>query len=388
MKLIGAGILCVRVPLKRPYVISRGALSAFDNVVLRLCAEDGTEGWGEAVPVSLSEDPADFAALLRDVVLPRIAGLDLGPLLVDPLAGIGAVVDDLLGLVGPHAAVVTAVDQALWDLCGRLLAQPVGALIGAEPGRETLIDYTMGAMAAEVTEQAARAVFDQGYRGVVVKITCKDMAEDLARVRAVAAILPEGRSLRVDANAGYDRDSARRFLDGLRGLPIDYVEQPVAAADLEGMRLCRESGQRIAADESLKLPGDAQALVEARACDVLNVKVTKAGGIVQTLRVARIAEAAGLPLVIGGGLTYGISRFASRILAAATPATRGICHQGPGPASQGLVGDITRPAPRPRDMAECGGRVVAPLGAGLGFEIDRPALGKFATEYFRTEFRT
>ncbi|EPX80377.1 mandelate racemase/muconate lactonizing enzyme family protein [Salipiger mucosus] len=380
MKIRTAEIFSVRIPLERPYEISRGRLSAFENVVLRLETDDGVTGWGEAVPVSLTEAPGDFAALLRDVVRPRLIGLDLAGLQADPAGVIAAVVDELLERVGPHAAVVAAADQALWDIAGRAAGRSVAALLGAEAGREIAIDYTLGALPVPETALRAREVIAKGYRGVVVKVTCRDMEADLARVRETCAALPESASIRVDANGGFDRDGARRFLDALRGLRIDYVEQPVAARDLDGMRLCRESGVPIAADESLKLPEDARALVAEEACDVLNVKVTKAGGLTQTLRVARIAEAAGLPLVIGGGLTFGISRFASRILAAATPATRGICHQGPGPASQGLAGDITRPAPHPRDMAASGGTVPVPDAPGLGFEIDTAALERFTRE--------
>ncbi|MBP1849365.1 mandelate racemase/muconate lactonizing enzyme family protein [Rhizobium halophytocola] len=374
-----ASVFRIRIPLSAPYLISRGALHAFDNIVVRLETDDGISGYGEAVPVSLTEDPADFETLLRDHLVPMVVGqsLDLGN---DAFATIEALVDQLLPVAGKDAATVTAIDQALFDIAGHAAGRSVGTLLGADDTRRTLIDYTMGALPVGETAPRALAMIDNGYAGVVVKITCKDFEEDLARVRTVCdALSGHARrpSIRVDANGGFDVDNARRFLDGLRGLPIAFVEQPVAAGDLKGMRACRECGIAIAADESLKLPSDAVALVAEGACDVLNVKVTKAGGIVQSMRVARIAEAAGLPLVIGGGLTYGISRFASQHIAAATTATAGICHQGPGPASQALTGDITTPRLTPRDIAETGGYVVAPKVPGLGFAIDATALDDF-----------
>jgi L-alanine-DL-glutamate epimerase-like enolase superfamily enzyme len=131
----------------------------------------------------------------------------------------------------------------------------------------------------------------------------------------------------------------------LGGLDVEFVEQPVAAADIEGMARCRAAGIPIAADESLNTPADALALVKSGACDVLNVKVTKCGGLAQARRIAAIAAAAGLPLIVGGGLSFGISRFASQHLAASCAAARDRRHEGPGPASQALVDDITIPVP-------------------------------------------
>lgn len=381
-----ASIFLVRIPLSAPYVISRGALEAFENVVLRLETDTGVIGWGEAVPVSLTEDPSDFARLLETKLVPAILGQPLHGLDTDPFSCISAIVDDLLPLAGADAAAVTAVDQALWDIAGRMQNRSVGALLDADPQRRTLIDYTMGALPVAQTAPRALEVIERGYAGVVVKITCKDMDEDIARVRTVCDLFSTSASqasIRVDANAGFSLDQARRFLDAIQGLPIEFVEQPVAANDLAGMRACRDCGIPIAADESLKLPQHAEALVAEEACDVLNVKVTKAGGIVQSMRVARIAEKAGLPLVIGGGLTFGISRFASQHIAAATIATEGRCHQGPGPASQALTGDITQPRLTPQDIASSRGFVIAPSATGLGFEIDAAALKNFTLREFR-----
>jgi muconate cycloisomerase len=378
-----ASVFLVRIPLSSPYVISRGALDAFANVVVRIETDQGIAGWGEAVPVSLTEDPRDFACILRETLLPVIVGQTLPQLDTDPFGRIAAVVDELLPLAGRDAATVTAIDQALWDIAGRMQNRSVGQLLNADPKRRTLIDYTMGALPVADTAGRALSVIERGYAGVVVKITCKDFDEDVARVRNVCDVLTAkapNASIRVDANAGFELDQARRFLDTIRGLPIEFVEQPVAADDLAGMRACRDCGIAIAADESLKLPQHAQALVDEQACDVLNVKVTKAGGIVQSMRVARIAEEARLPLVIGGGLTFGISRFASQHIAAATTATEGCCHQGPGPASQALTGDITIPRLTPRDITASNGTVTAPSTPGLGFEIDADTLAKFTCE--------
>jgi L-alanine-DL-glutamate epimerase-like enolase superfamily enzyme len=128
-------------------------------------------------------------------------------------------------------------------------------------------------------------------------------------------------------------------------------------------------GVAIAADESLSTPADALALVRAGACDVMNVKVPKAGGLLQAKRIAGIAAAAGLPLVVGGGLTYGPSRYASQHLAASSSAAQGRCHQGPGPASQALIDDITDPRLTRAIVTAHAGHVPVPRAPGLGFAM-------------------
>lgn len=362
----------VDIPLREPFVISRGAVHSFRNVVVEIETADGLVGHGEAVPVSLLGDPVAYLDTVRRDFAPLLLGRDSSD--IEPL------VDALLALPGGVVTVAAAagVDLALWDLLGKRLGVPVSTLLGGRGEDAVLVDFTIGAATPEAMAETARLVVADGFRGVVVKLACRAVAEDLARLRAVRAALPAEVTVRGDCNGGYNRDDALELLRGLDGLDIEFVEQPVAAADLEGLALCRGRGVRIAADESLSTPADALRLVAAATCDVLNVKVPKAGGLLQARRVAAIAGAAGLPLVVGGGLSFGISRFASQHLAASCGAARGICHEGPGPASQALSDDITLPAVTRAPLRDHAGRMPVPTTPGLGFAIDRARLARYA----------
>lgn len=379
MKILGVRATHVRVPLDTPYVNARGAMRAFDSVVVRIDSDAGLVGVGESCPFNFSAgDPrareADAAVLARLVNGP-IAGALRG---ADPL-DIEALLSRALALAGDTIDAVGGVDLALWDLAGRHLGQPVYRLLGGRVQDPIPIDYTIGARTPEETAEIARRACEDGYHGVVVKVPATSMDEDVARVRAVRGVLPPGRSLRVDCNTGYSRDAALRFIRRIAEFDVEFVEQPVAAADLDGMRMCRGAGVRVSADESLNTLGDAIALVRHEACDVMNIKVPKVGGLLLSKRMAAVAAAAGMPVVVGGRTTLEICRAASRHFAASTPVTTGRAHEGPGPASQALTDDVVRERTTWATVKAGGGRGVGvEQSPGLGVDVMWEKVARYA----------
>jgi L-alanine-DL-glutamate epimerase-like enolase superfamily enzyme len=225
--------------------------------------------------------------------------------------------------------------------------------------------------------EIAREVHTDGYRTVVVKAIGRP-DEDIARVRTVRNALPTSCRIRVDCNGGYTREGAMRFLRGIADMGLEFVEQPVAGDDIEGMRRCRDVGVPISADESLNTPSDALALIQAAACDVLNIKVPKVGGLMLSRHIASVAAAAGIPVVVGGRTTLEISRYASRHFAAATPGTSGRGHEGPGPASQALSDDVVSVRTTRALVRETGGYVRVERTPGLGADVDWRKVERYA----------
>jgi L-alanine-DL-glutamate epimerase-like enolase superfamily enzyme len=351
----------VRVPLEKPYVISRGRMSAFDSVIVRLATDDGCLGYGESVPLSVVGDPAALARLINGPVAAVLRG-------VDPF-DIERTIAQAGNIVGADIDALAGVDLALWDLMGKSLNQPVYRLLGGLSQELIPVDFTIGAEAPERMADIARTVCDEGFHGVVVKVTAQSVAEDVARVRAVRDALPSTHTVRADCNGGYAREDAAAFLKAVSTIGLEFVEQPVAGDDFEGMRRCREFGVPISADESLNTPQDALALAHARACDVLNIKIPKVGGLLLAKRIAAIGAAAGLPIVVGGRTTLEPSRSASRHFAASTWGAIGRAHEGPGPASQALSDDIAQHRTTRAVVRETNGHVRVERGAGLGIEI-------------------
>ena len=353
----------VRIPLDTPYVFARGTQTAFENVVVRIETEDGIVGFGESAPsYGLAVQGANAIAAWIDG--------QFGPVLLgaDPF-NIETLIAQAFDAADGNTDCVAPIDSALWDIMGKSLQQPVYRLLGGLCHETIGVDFSISSAEPDEMASIAQTVHKEGYQGVVVKVTGNSVEKSVAQVRAVRIVLPEPCTVRVDCNEGFTLEAAVRFLEGIRDLGVEFVEQPVAAGDLAGLQRCRQVGVPISVDESLNTLEDAISILRAQACDVMNIKPPKVGGLLIAKKMAAIAEAARLPVVVGGKTTFEISRAASRHFAAATCATRGIAHEGPGPASQTLIDDVVTNRISRAGAGSAGGTVTVERGPGLGIDV-------------------
>lgn len=353
----------VRIPLDQPYEFARGTMTAFDNVVVRIETDKSIVGYGESAPLfrSSTGDASAMAQLIEGPVAQCLLGAD--PFDVE------ALIARALDAAGGNVDGVAGIDMALWDIMGKYLGQPIYRLIGGLCQDPIAVDYTIGAADPAVMAEVAVKVHKQGFQGVVVKVTGESVERGIKQVHQVRSALPAHCTVRADCNGGFSQDKALEFLKGIVDLDIEFVEQPVPAADLEGLRLCRQIGIPISVDESLITLRDALALVSGKACDVMNIKVPRVGGFLLAKRMAAIADAAGLPIVVGGRTALEISRAASRHFAASTCGAKGRAHEGPGPASQALSDDVVARRTTREATGKAGGYVKVEREPGLGVEV-------------------
>ncbi len=273
--------------LRQPWTISRGTRRLAQNVLVRLhWREPGgreVEGLGEAAPYA-------YYGELRETVqacLDAFAGL-LGD---DPFA-LDAVLDALEGRLRHNPSAKAAVDMALHDLVGKLTERPLWQLWGLDPGRGPLTSFSIGLDEPEVMAEKARAAAD--YPLLKIKVGTD---RDLENVRAVRAAAP-GARLVVDANTAWTARQAVRMIRDLQPFDLLFVEQPVGARDLEGLRFVRErSAVPIIADESCATAEDVPAL--ASCVDGVNVKLMKCGGLRAARRLIEVARAHHLSVMCG-----------------------------------------------------------------------------------------
>ena len=215
-----------------------------------------------------------------------------------------------------------AVDMALHDVLARQLGVPLVEMLGrAHEALPTSI--TIGIRSTEESLAEADEYVGRGFRILKVKVG-RSLEMDVERLARIRERVGPAVRIRADANEGYGAADARRFLQKTEALDLEFLEQPVAAPRFWELAQLPESMRgRIAADESLH--GEKDALLLAApdpACGVFNVKLMKCGGIRAALRIAAIAETAGIALMWGCMDESVVSIAAALHAAFASPATR------------------------------------------------------------------
>lgn len=229
---------------------------------------------------------------------------------------------DLAGRAAAAPAARAAVDMALHDLLGQIIGVPLVDLLGrAHDSLPTSITIGIKGVAETLTE--AEEYVGRGFRILKVKIGMS-LDQDVERVVRLRERFGGAVRIRADANQGYSPAETSEFFRRTEPLDLEFLEQPLPAADVEAMRgLPEPIRNRIAADESLLGEADALALAaHPRACGIFNVKLMKCGGIRPALRIADVAELAGISLMWGCMDESVISIAAALHAALASPATR------------------------------------------------------------------
>jgi len=266
-------------------------MSVRPHVILELHTEDGQIGYGEASPLHrfTGETAASVRFMLESEFLPAIEGMD-------PM-DMAAIHAKMAYLPANHTS-KCCVDMALHDLVGRALDQPVYNLLGGASRELVKVTRPMGILPIDEAVQEATRWVSLGYRALKMKVG-EGVAADAARVKAVREAVGHEVTIRIDANQGYSVAEAIRLGRAVEDAEVEYFEQPVAAWDLEGLaEVRRGAGIAVGADESLQSLEAAMELARRRSADVFVIKLIKLGGLFEARKVAAIAEAAGIDLVV------------------------------------------------------------------------------------------
>jgi len=270
---------------RHPFVIARGGSSEWRTVMVRVIAEDGAEGWGEAAP-------SRFYGETPESVVAALARFE--PLLhdMDPWA-IENAEAEIARALRFNGAARSAVSAALHDLAGKRLGVPVYRMWGLDPAQAPQSSYTIG-IPGDLGELRERVEEAAEYPVLKIKLGSPRDAEIISTVRLAA---PD-KVLRVDANAAWTAKHALRMIELLLEYDVEFVEQPLAPHDLEGLRFVRErSPLPIIADESVLTASDVPKL--AGLVDGVNLKLAKCGGLREALRIIHTARAHGMLVMAG-----------------------------------------------------------------------------------------
>ena len=215
-------------------------------------------------------------------------------------------------------------ELAALDLLGQLRGLPVAALLSEGPHRRVPVH-------ALVRDAAAvRALVQNGFVAFKAKIGARALDDEGSHVAALRAAMGDAAALRLDANAAWALPQATRALNLLAAQAPDWVEQPVAAADIAGMaQLVRHAAVPVAADEGAGSVAEVAAYLAAGACDVVVLKPAFVGGVAATLAAAELVRARGARLCITHAFESSVGCLGALHLAAALR-VQGACGLLPG----------------------------------------------------------
>jgi muconate cycloisomerase len=353
----------VGLPLKKPVAMAGGTVSKAFNILVRIEAEDGTVGWGEAAsaPTMTGDTLGGLTAAVRDHLAPVLIGQDawMRPALGAKLRGA------LYGNTGAHSAI----EVALLDLAGQAAGVPVVDLIGGAVRREVAPMWLLGNPTAEQDIAEAHRKRDEGFGFFKLKIGTKAIDTEIAGTIALRAALGASTPLCADANCGLSLADARRYVDETRDAGLMFVEQPLVHDDLGGLtKLTRMSPVPIGADEGIHSLHDIEAHERAGAGGV-SLKLIKLGGISAAVEAAQLCARLGLAVNIAAKIAESSIASAAAIhLACVAPSV----DWGVSLTHFYLAEDIVRATPAITD-----GTVALPAAPGLGVEVDETAVERF-----------
>jgi muconate cycloisomerase len=356
-------VFLVRLPLKAIVTLARGVSRTLEEgkqvVLVKMTADDGTVGWGEAGPSRRwsAETTHSCRTSIESYLAPVLVGRD--PF---DLAGLHAAMNAELapGLDPGQPIAKAALDLAAHDLICKKLGINLQSWLGAKRSDRIELSWLVSATDIEATAKSTQAGLDEGYRAFKVKVGHEPRL-DLERVKAVLQVAKDC-TVWVDANQGYTLEAALQAAQGFERLGIELFEQPVPMSDFHGMKkLLSATRMTIVLDEAaMGLPLVIELLRRA-SVEALVIKVNKTGGIYYARQFCDLARNAGLRL-IGSGLMDAPIGFAASVHLFAAYGIDYPCDlNGP----QHIAGDyLAEPLPRQGRFA------LVPQRPGIGVVMD------------------
>jgi L-Ala-D/L-Glu epimerase len=273
----------VRIRLRHTWTTTMSSSDYRDTLFVRY-TRDGLTGVGEGAPIVRYHEDAVSGQKAVQALTDWLAG-------IDP-AAFDKVNRQILGRLEGEWAAKSAMDIAILDWVGQRMGVPIHAMLGLDAADAPLTTFSIGIDTPEVTREKVREA--DAFPVLKIKV---GLSNDEATIDAVRSVTKK--PLRVDANEGWkDRDDALRKIQWLETQGVELIEQPMPADRLDDARWLRERvNMPIFADEACLRPSDIPRLAEAY--DGVNIKLDKAGGILQGYRMIQIAKALGLKTMLG-----------------------------------------------------------------------------------------
>jgi O-succinylbenzoate synthase len=353
LKISNIKLSVVRLNLVHDFETSSHRKSHLDHILVRVTTPDGLTGWGECAspsgPFYCGETTQTCWYVLHDHLGPALLGREWQ----HPTEAAG-----MMAHVSGNNFARAGLEMACWDLYGKSAGKSLSTLLG---GTSQTVDagVSLGIEASiDALLDRVKTHVDEGYRRVKLKIR---PGWDVEPVRHVRDAFPD-LMLQVDANTAYNRDDMSHLAE-LDPFELLMIEQPFAAEDLLTHAALRKRIQTLVClDESITSPASLRTAMHLDACSIVNIKVSRLGGIGVARSVHDECQANGVPVWCGGMHEFGIGR-AANLAVASLPGF--VLPSDVSGSAKYYARDVVVP-----EIVASDGRVAVPQAAGIGVEVD------------------
>ncbi len=356
----------VSVPFTEPEVWAGGPRPCITSIIVEVVTDEGIVGIGEALPA-----PSPEVTL---TILKSIADLIVGesPFQIERIVNKVYSVGGLYPFATMGNCAIGGVEMALWDILGKAVGKPVHSFFGGSLRTEVSFMYFVQRKELnEMADDAKRAV-GMGFRTIYTKVGL-DYESDIKVVKALREAIGLQARLRVDANEAWSPGTAVRILREMEPYDLEYIEQPIPMSDIEHLKVLRmRTCIPIAANQSSWTNRDLYKVLAAGAVDVVMTDPHQAGGLLAFKKAAGIAEAAGVPIVFHSFGPLAITTYAAMQVIASS--TNFILDNQT--YNHMLSDDVVVQLPKFEQ-----GRLKLPEAPGIGIELDRDKVKKYANLY-------
>lgn len=357
----------VDIPTIRPHKLSMATMGCQTLTIIRMTCAQGVIGWGEATTIGGlsygSESPEAIKSAIECYLAPLLCGKTFN--------GVAALAEVMNASVKGNTFAKSALETAFLDAQGKVLGLPVSDLLGGALTERLPVLWTLASGDTEKDIEEGKCLLAEGRHNTFkLKIGARALEVDIRHALAIKSALGGDVSIRVDVNQAWDLTTAIKGMTQLQDGGIDLVEQPTPQWDRQALiTLSQRFAVPILADESVATSHDGYALASNGFSGAFALKIAKAGGPVQALKLAHVAQAAGIGLYGGTMLEGTLGSVASLHAWSTINMQWGTEMFGPLLLKDDIV-------VRPLDFND--GQVTLPQGPGLGIEIDADKLNFYA----------
>ncbi|MBA2500501.1 MAG: dipeptide epimerase [Chitinophagaceae bacterium] len=361
LKIEQVDIYKMYIPLHEPFVISLGKIENAENIIVVIRTNNGITGFGECSPyLSINGESIDTCFIVGQYLAKALKGQD--PIDIKECSR------RMNSTIFGNNSIKSAFDMALYDIASQYAGLPLYEFLGGKNDRSLFTDMTVSIGEPEKMAADALKYKDAGFTAIKVKLG-QSKEEDVERIRQIRLAIGNDIPLRIDANQGWKVKTAIEILQALEEFKIQHCEEPIARWKFMKLKKVKDNSPiPIMADETCCDHHDAERLINLEACDSINIKLGKSGGLYNAKKIVEQADKIEMPMQVGGFMESRLGMTASAHLSLSSPNIH-YC-------------DFDTPLMFTADPVKGGiiylpnGEVKTPVEPGLGASIDEAWLQK------------